>query len=98
MVADPAKRAVIGRRVLLSTLSNYAAKVFTLAVWFFLTPFLVHQLGDSAYGLWVLVGSITAYGSLLDFGIAPAVTKYVAEYHARGQLDLAHSLVATALC
>jgi O-antigen/teichoic acid export membrane protein len=97
MVADSTQKTLIGRRVLLSTLSNYAAKVFTLAVWFFLTPFLVHQLGDSAYGLWILVGSVAAYGSLLDFGIAPAVTKYVAEYHARGQLQLASSLVATAL-
>ncbi len=78
MVVNPAQNAVIGRRVLLSTISNYASKAFTLGIWFFLTPYLVHQLGDSAYGLFVLVGSVAAYGSLLDFGIAPAVTKYVA--------------------
>jgi len=90
--------AAIQRHVVLSTLSNYGAKVLTLGVWFFLTPFLLRQLGPSAYGLWVLVGSVVGYGSLLDFGIAPAVTKYVAEYHARGQIEAARSLVATALC
>jgi len=97
MTANPESTA-IHRHVVLSTLSNYAAKVLMLGTWFFLTPFLLHQLGQSAYGLWVLVGSVVAYGSLLDFGIAPAVTKYVAEYQARGQIELARSLVATALC
>ena len=38
-----------------------------------------------------------AYGSLLDFGIANAITKYVAEYQARGDFDQARSLIATAL-
>lgn len=97
MVIDTTKDAVIRRRVLLSTISNYVGQVFTLGIWFFLTPFLLRQLGASAYGLWILVGSVVAYGSLLDFGIASAVTKYVAEYRARGQIEQAQSLVATAL-
>jgi O-antigen/teichoic acid export membrane protein len=83
--------------VVLSTISNYAGQIYTVGIWFFLTPFLLHQLGPSAYGLWVLVGSVVTYGSLLDFGIASAVTKYVAEYHARGQIEQAQRLVATAL-
>jgi O-antigen/teichoic acid export membrane protein len=97
VVSDTTKDAVIRRRVLLNTLSNYVGQVFTLGIWFFLTPFLLRQLGASAYGLWVLVGSVTAYGSLLDFGIASAVTKYVAEHRARGQIEQAQSLIATAL-
>ena len=97
MVTDPAKNTRLGGRVILSILSNYSGYLVTLGIWFFLTPFLVHQLGASAYGLWVLVGSVVAYGTLLDFGIAPAVTKYVAEYHASGAIDQAQSLVATAL-
>lgn len=45
----------------------------------------------------MLVGSVIAYGSLLDFGIAGAVTKYVAEYWAKGQTKEAQQLVGTAL-
>ncbi len=91
------KSTVIRRRVVVSTLSNYVGKVFTLGIWFFLTPFILSQLGATDYGLYILVGSVAAYGVLLDFGIAGAVTKYVAEYHARGQIEQAQSLVATAL-
>ena len=94
---DAAKDAFIRRRVIVNTVSNYAAKVLTLGVWFFLTPFLLRQLGASDYGLWILIGSIAAYGSLLDFGIATAVTKYVAQFHAEGRIEQARSLVATTL-
>lgn len=97
MDSQQAKTSAIRRRVLVSTLSNYVGKVFTLGIWFFLTPFILRQLGATDYGLYILVGSVAAYGLLLDFGIATAVTKYVAEYHARGQIEQAQSLVATAL-
>lgn len=91
------KSAAIRRRMVISTLSNYVGKVYTLGVWFFLTPFILRQLGATDYGLYALVGSVAAYGLLLDFGIASAVTKYIAEFHARGQIEHAQSLVATAL-
>lgn len=97
MATDAATDAITLRRVLRGTLSNYAGKLITLGTGFFLTPFLLHQLGVDGYGLWVLVGSVVAYSSLLDFGIYTAVIKYVAEYRARGEAERAHELVATSL-
>lgn len=96
MVNSSKKNAVV-RHVFLSGLSNYVGKIINLGAWFFLTPFILNQLGDSIYGLWVLVGSVVAYGFLLDFGITGAVTKYVSEYHARGEGEMARGLIATAL-
>jgi O-antigen/teichoic acid export membrane protein len=100
MVSDTAGAApgsVIGSRALRNTASNYIGKVLTLGIFFFLTPFILHQLGPTLYGLWTLIGSVVGYGALLDFGIASAVTKYVAEYRARGEVANAQSLVTTAL-
>jgi len=97
MVIDPAKGAVIRHRVLRSTASNFIGKLITLSLGFLLTPFILNQLGASHYGLWVLVGSVVAYSSLLDLGIAGAVIKYVAEYRTRGENEQAQSLIATAL-
>jgi O-antigen/teichoic acid export membrane protein len=94
---DVNKDKTIRSQVLRNTLSNVAGKVVTLGVWFFLTPFLLNQLGASDYGLWILISSLVAYGSLLDFGIANAITKYVAQYHTEGRIEQAHSVVATAL-
>ncbi len=95
--SQPVKGEKIRSQVLRNTMSNTVGKIVTLGVWFFLTPFLLHQLGASDYGLWILITSVVAYGSLLDFGVANAITKYVAQYHAEGRLDQARSLVATAL-
>ena len=97
MVTDAAKDAVIRHRVLQSTAFNFIGKLIALGTGFLLTPFILRQLGAGHYGLWVLVGSVAAYGSLLDLGIAGAVTKYVAEYRTRGENEQARSLVATAL-
>src|SRR5438552_1502243 len=92
-----AAAAEMARRVVWNTLSNYAGKLATLATGLVLTPFILHQVGPASYGLWVLVGSVVGYGALLDLGIGNAIIKYVAEYRAKGQLDQAQQLVATAL-
>jgi O-antigen/teichoic acid export membrane protein len=96
LAEEPAK-VVINRQVLVNTISNYIGKSINIVAWFFLTPFILGQLGPSLYGLWVLIGSLVAYSSLLDLGIAGAVTKYVAEFHAKGQNKVARNMVATAL-
>ncbi len=88
---------MIARRVAIGGATNFAGKAIALGTWFLLTPFILGRLGPVAYGVWVLVGSIGAYGYLLDLGVAGAVVKYVAEFRARGEWDEAHALVAAAL-
>jgi O-antigen/teichoic acid export membrane protein len=95
--ADKTTQPGLEQRVLYNTASNYAAQIVTIGIGLLLTPFLLHQLGASAYGLWLLVGSIAGYGALLDFGIASAVVKYTSEYQARSEHEQADSLVATAV-
>jgi O-antigen/teichoic acid export membrane protein len=85
------------RYVFINSVSNYIGRIVNMGTWLVLTPFILNQLGDQVYGLWVLVGSVVSYGFLLDFGIAGAVTKYTAEYRAKGEGDEAHSLIATVL-
>ena len=92
------KDTMICQRVLRNTASNYGSKLIALLTGFLLTPFILHQLGVAAYGLWVLVGSVMAYGSLINFNIGSAVIKFLAEQRARGESEGANNLLATALC
>jgi len=80
-----------------SAASNYLGRFVNVGVWLLLTPFILNRLESTLYGLWMLVVSVMAYASLLDFGIASAITKYVAEYRAKGQSTEAQQLVGTAL-
>jgi O-antigen/teichoic acid export membrane protein len=97
MADEPDKNAAIRRQVAVGTAANYAGRVINLGVWFVLTPIIVSHLKSTNYGLWALVASFVAYGSLADLGIASAVTKYVAEYHARGENETASELISTSL-
>jgi O-antigen/teichoic acid export membrane protein len=83
-------------RIARGAASNYAGQFVVLATALLLTPFVLHRVGPTAYGLWVLATALGGYGGLLDVGISSAVQKYVAEHRAR---DLPHevsALVATA--
>jgi O-antigen/teichoic acid export membrane protein len=89
--------AEIRKRVLLSTTTNILGTGFRLLVWLFLTPFILGLLGPVAYGVWVVVGSLAAYGTLLDLGLTPALVKYVAEHVARDDIGEVNRVVGTAL-
>ncbi len=64
--------------------SNVVGTVLALAVWFLVTPVVLHHLGVAQYGLWVLASAIVAYAPLLDLGIGDAITRYVAAHRAQG--------------
>jgi O-antigen/teichoic acid export membrane protein len=70
--------------ILRNILSNYLGAGVGFVVTFFLTPFLIHRLGNIAFGIWILVNSFRQYFQLLEFGTNPAIIKLVAEYAAKG--------------
>jgi O-antigen/teichoic acid export membrane protein len=52
-----------------------------------LPAYLTHHLSVKIYGAWVLILQLSAYVSYLDFGVQTAISKYVAEYEARGDTE-----------
>ncbi len=83
----------IGRNVV----SNWIGLGVTMIVAFFMSPFLVHTLGDAQYGIWVLLLSVTGYMGLMDGGLKVSVVKFVAGHGARGDAVAVGETVSTAL-
>ncbi len=54
----------------------------TIAVGILLSPYIIHHLGDEAYGIWVLVFSLTGYYGLFDLGIRSSIIRFVSKYRA----------------
>jgi len=54
--------------------------IFTLM----LTPLFLESLGDEGYGLWAICMSILGFSGLLDWGIATAGARYIAEHLGTG--------------
>ncbi len=69
-------RARILKNISVRWLGYFLSAVISI----FLFPFVIHKLGDSIYGVWVLVSSLTGYLGLLDLGIGISVVKYVSEF------------------
>jgi O-antigen/teichoic acid export membrane protein len=86
---------LIRQRAFWAAIASGSARLVELALGFLLTPFILHRLGDENYGLYILVAAIFGQGALLDFGITPAVIKYVAEHRAQRDHDRMRSLIAT---
>jgi O-antigen/teichoic acid export membrane protein len=78
--ALPADRKISRTR---NVLANWGAYIFAAGINFFLSPFVVHSLGDVSYGIWILLGSLVGYLGLLDLGVRAAVTRYVAKFHSK---------------
>ena len=84
-------------RIVGNVLSNWGGQVFGVGLSFFVAPFIVHRLGDTAYGVWILVMSIAGYMGLLDLGVRGAVTRYVAGFSASGRDEEAGRTASAAL-
>jgi len=55
-------KAIVARNVAW----NSAGTITHLLAGFVLSPFLVSHLGQTNYGLWILIASLTGYFSVLD--------------------------------
>ena len=84
-------------RVVQNVLSNWLALVVTTVVAFFLSPFVVHHLGNLAYGVWVIIGSLVSYMGLLDLGLRGAVTRFVSKGTAQEDHEQSSQAVSGAL-
>lgn len=85
------------RRIAQNVFSNWFALGVTTVVGFFLSPFVVHQLGNLAYGVWVIIASLVSYMGLLDLGLRGAVTRFVSKGTAQGDYEEAGRAVSGAL-
>lgn len=93
------KQSATGGRAkaLTNILTNWGAFAVSAVISFFLAPFVVHSLGNEAYGVWILLSSLVGYLGLLDLGVRGAVTKFVAAHHAAARHDAASRIASAAL-
>ena len=85
----------------LEIIKNVSSSWFGLAVnvlvGIFLSPFILHRLGDEAFGIWVLIFSVTGYYGLFDFGIRSSIIRYVSKFTATSDNEDLAKLINTSL-
>lgn len=84
------------KSILKNSFSTTLGFCITAVVTFFITPFIIHRLGNELYGVWTLLTGLTGYLGLLDFGMRTAIVKYVSEYNAKGDYEKLNGMGSTA--
>jgi O-antigen/teichoic acid export membrane protein len=90
--ADPATNLVTG------TVTRYLVLALNVGVGVVLMPFTVGHLGQTEYGLWMLVASLTTYFQLLDLGYGNGVVRHLVEADRRGDTEEVNRIASTFVC
>src|SRR5204863_82953 len=66
--------------VLRAVATSWVAVIANASVGIFLTPYVLHRLGDEAFGVWVLTTNLVGYYGILDAGVRSAILRYVSKH------------------
>src|SRR4051812_48665707 len=76
---------------------NWAGMAVNMLVGFAVLPFLVLHLGQTTYGLWIVIASLSNYFGMLDLGVRGAVGRNIAYARANGDQAGVNAVLSTAL-
>ncbi len=80
-----------------SAMSNWFSIAVGLITTFFITPYIIAQLGKSSYGIWVLVISLVGYASILDLGLHSATIRFIAYYSGKNDSNALCQVINTSI-
>jgi O-antigen/teichoic acid export membrane protein len=84
-------------RITLNAMSSAVQVIIVGLVYFFLYRMLVRVLGIELLGVWSLIIAASTIAGIANFGIQPAIIKYVAEFNASGDQVRINKLLFTAV-
>lgn len=84
------------RHFVRNLLSFYGTDVLMVVVFLVLTPLLLHHFGKLRFGAMAIADSVLGYLGLLNLGLQPSITRFVAESEATSASDRTNRLMSTA--
>lgn len=87
----------ITQRLLRHSLANGVSILASILAGFGLPPLIIYFVGLETYGAWALILAISQLVYIAEFGLQPALSKYVAEVHAKRADEKIGCLVAASL-
>jgi O-antigen/teichoic acid export membrane protein len=77
--------------------ANWLGYGVKLVVLFFMSPFLIHSLGNARYGVWILLVSLTGYVGLMDIGVMASMSRHINLYLATNNRQKIGYIINTSL-
>ncbi len=82
-------------RITRNSLFNLTRTALSIPVFLFTTTYILRTIGKEEFGVWALVGVISSYAQLSDFGITESLIKFIAEYNAKNDSRKLNELLNT---
>src|SRR5947208_9660650 len=82
--------------ILRAVTTSWVAVIANASVGIFLTPYVLHRLGDEAFGVWVLTSNLVGYYGILDAGVRSAILRYVSKHKELNDQKSVNEVVASA--
>jgi len=80
-----------------NVLYNWAGLIGSMIYAFFMTPYIMKNLGDINYGLWNLIASVMGYIIILDFGIQSSVSRFITKFKAVDDTEHVNAVYSNAM-
>lgn len=77
--------------------ANWIGYGASLVIMFFMSPFVVHTLGDVQYGVWSLMMSLTGYLGLVEMGTRAGIGRYINYYLGKKDIKSVNATVSTGM-
>jgi O-antigen/teichoic acid export membrane protein len=87
---------VLKRILARNIIFNWSSQGCEIALGFLIAPFLINRMGDTNYGLWTVIGALTGYFGVLDFGTRTSVGRFIAFHRAKGDFERVNATFNTA--
>jgi O-antigen/teichoic acid export membrane protein len=85
------------QQLIKNTLFNAVGRFGMIVSSIILTPIIISTLGNDRFAIWSLVTMVISYIGFLDFGIGGSYSKYIAEFHAKNDLDKINGVIVCGL-
>jgi len=89
------KERGLPQKIIRNTIFNIIGRLWAILVVLFLTPYIIGHIGIERYGIWAVVGIVTGYFGLLDFGIGTSFIKYISEFYTRRDYEKINQVINT---
>ena len=89
------KTGETGKSIVRNSIYGFSTWLLPLALSFIATPIIVRSLGHEDYGIYALVLGFIAYS--FNFNVGRAITKYIAEYRAAGEIGKITEVITATL-
>lgn len=85
----------LSKTIAINTKYNIIGRLWQMLVIFFLFPYIIKHIGLERFGIYAIIGVVTGYFGLFDFGIGTSFVKYIAEFSTKKEYKKIDHIVNT---